>query len=157
MSLSFFCGLSLITLAFAGQAKPFNPTTNTAHPTSSFNVANRLTSTDNSIIDPVVKIGTYFDTHLTVQQIVKTPFLQVHTPGDDGKHSYGVHYFKMVVEYASGDFNETEVSGSHLFSPAQLTLIKKLQPGDKLFFETIKGTAGDSITRHYPSFRIHIK
>jgi hypothetical protein len=116
-----------------------------------------ITPATDSVPDPVVRIGAHLDTVLTVGEIMYSPYLQVHLPGSSVKHQYGVHYFKLVVEYQSGDIQDFEASNSNRLSPAQLAIVKKLQSGDALFFQTIKGTHGNSETKHYPSFRVHIK
>ena len=108
-----------------------------------------------SIPDPVVKVGNFLDTVLTVKKILLNPYLSVPSSGPDQVGKFSVYFFEMEIAYGSGEVVSTKQTGSR-FSTEQLEFIKALKPGDQLHFSNLRGRGPDGKEGKYPNFTITI-
>ena len=106
--------------------------------------------------DIVVKCGGLNDSIATVNQVLANPFLFIDIPGSYYKHNYSIGSFNSV--FISHDFDSLRTfSVGNLLSDEQKELTKKLNSGDKIFFDQVYALSPDSIRRKMKSFLITIK
>lgn len=106
--------------------------------------------------DPVVKYGGLKGSNATTSQLLTNPFIYVDIPDSYYKHDFNITSFNAI--FISHDLDSLRTfSVGNLLTDEQKELIKKLNPGDKIFFDQIYALSPDDRRRKLKPFTIIIK
>ena len=109
-----------------------------------------------TIGDVIVRYGGLNDSIATVNQILANPFLFIDIPGSYYKHNYHITSFTAI--FISHDLDSLRTfSVGNLLTDDQKELIKKLNSGDKIFFDQIYALSPDDRRRKLKPFIIIVK
>jgi len=105
----------------------------------------------------VVRIGKETDTVLAVRQILLQPYLTVvDSEADSGRH-WNIAGFTTLIHWREDDAEEQATGEFERLSSKQTSQIKRLKPGDTIFFDNIRGETADGRIIKLPSFTIVIR
>lgn len=106
--------------------------------------------------DYVVRYSGLKDSIATINQLLINPFIYVDIPGSYYKHNINITSFSATFIIHSVDSLET-LSTSNRLTAEQIETIKKLIPGNKIYFNNIYAVSPDGRRRRLTSFTITIK
>lgn len=104
---------------------------------------------------PVATLNGILDTAVSTNRILLNPFLTVIIPNSHFKHGIRVLAFQAV--FIIRDDSVVTNSTDHSFSDEQIKLVKQLVTGDKVLFNSIRGSCASSRTQTLQPFWIKVQ
>ena len=105
---------------------------------------------------PVAILGTCYDSLLTVDQILASPYLSVVFYNSKKNAEINVIYYSLEITNHENESYFFEKTDNRL-SPDILKIIKSLKPGSTLSFNRVKGYKPNIQARWLPGFKVTIR
>jgi hypothetical protein len=107
---------------------------------------------------PRARLSAATDSILSIAFITANPQLETFYPGSEFKSDCFVHSFRLTITDRNGEelLEQTTGQGTRL-TKDMIAVIRKLKPGNKLFFDEIRVFCGNGRGQKFEPFTVYIK
>ncbi|MCG2614312.1 hypothetical protein LZZ85_08460 [Terrimonas sp. NA20] len=107
---------------------------------------------------PKARLMAAADSNLSVGVIIANPQLETFYPGSQFKSDCDISSFMLKITDSNGEELLEQTGGEeNRLTEKMITLIRKLKPGDKLFFDEIRVFCRDGRGQKFEPFTVYIK